>query len=171
MRTEHVIVVPYNQKWTEEFEKIKKEIMSSIGKYIVRIEHVGSTSVEGLWAKPIIDIDAVIPDYKCLDEVIKELESIGYEYEGNLGIKGREAFKYKNKPHLMLHHLYICPSNSPELRRHITVRDYLRNHEDDVKEYSRVKREGASLYPDDIDSYCEHKSSCINNIYGKCGLL
>lgn len=171
MRTEHVIVVPYNPKWTEEFEKIKEEIISSIGKYIVRIEHVGSTSVKGLWAKPIIDIDAVIPDYKCLDEVIKQLESIGYEHEGDLGTKGREAFKYKNKPHLMLHHLYICPSDSPELRRHTVFRDYMRNHKEDVQEYSRVKREGASLYPYDIDSYCEYKNQCISEIYKKCGLV
>lgn len=66
------------------------------------IEHVGSTSVKGLWAKPIIDIDVVISDNKLLPQVIYKLKHIGYQYEGNLGIEGREVFRYDNKPEFML---------------------------------------------------------------------
>ena len=107
MKTTKVIVVPYNETWKSDFEEIKKEIEMAIGHWIVGIEHVGSTSVEGLSAKPCIDIDVIIKDYSIFDTVVSKLETIGYIYEGNLGIKDREAFKYSNKPHLKMHHLYV----------------------------------------------------------------
>ena len=137
---------------------------------VICIEHVGSTSVKGLSAKPIIDLDVVIPDYQQFNEVILRLEKIGYEYEGDLGIEDRHAFKYSGKSHLMTHHLYVCPKNSDELKRHLAFRDYLRNHEDAVKEYSNVKIVAAKLFPSDIDAYCNYKSSVINEIYKKIGL-
>ena len=109
MKTKKVIVVPYNDQWPIKFEKIKTEVFATLGKLAVSIEHVRSTSVEGLWAKPIIDIDVIISDNEFLPQVIDKLENIGYQYEGNLGIEGREAFRYDNKPGFMLHHLYACP--------------------------------------------------------------
>ena len=106
MKTNYVIVEDYNPEWKNEFERIKEELLIVLSGKINSIEHVGSTSVEGVAAKPIIDIDVVIE--KNFEEVKKALESIGYIYEGNLGIYGREAFAYENKPHLMVHHLYVC---------------------------------------------------------------
>lgn len=170
MRTEHIVVLPYNNQWPCEFEKIKNELMSVIGKFVICIEHVGSTSVVGLSAKPIIDIDTIIPDYRCFPAVVESLSSMGYKHEGNLGITDREAFKYSDKPHLMRHHLYVCPQYSEELKRHLVFRDYLREHEKDVVEYSKIKQQGALLYPFDIESYIDYKSSMIEAIYKKCGL-
>ena len=126
MKTKRVVVLPYDAKWKSDFEIIKQEIEKAIGHFIIGVEHVGSTSVEGLSAKPCIDIDVVIKDYSVFDEVVDQLEVIGYFHEGNLGIKDREAFKYLNKPHLQTHHLYVCPQNSKELHRHITFRDFLK---------------------------------------------
>lgn len=171
MRTKKIIVVPYDEIWPEEFEKIRSVISMTLGDLALSIEHVGSTSVPGLWAKPIIDLDVVISDNSVLPKVIEKLKEIGYEYEGNLGIEGREAFKYESKPELMLHHLYVCPKDSPELKRHMTFRDYLRSHPDSVEEYSRVKQDGAKLYPEDIDSYLEYKGPVIEKIYRSCGLI
>ena len=125
MRTKRVMVVPYDVAWKSAFEEIKTEIEDAIADLIVGIEHVGSTSVEGMSAKPCIDIDVIIKDYTVFDAVVSKLASIGYIHEGDLGIKDREAFKYSDKPHLMTHHLYVCPQNSEELRRHITFRDFL----------------------------------------------
>jgi GrpB-like predicted nucleotidyltransferase (UPF0157 family) len=170
MKTKKVIVVPYNEQWPKEFEKIKVEIFAALGQLTVSIEHVGSTSVQGLWAKPVIDIDVVIPDNKFLPQVINKLKNIGYQYEGNLGIEGREAFRYDNKPELMLHHLYVCPQNSKELKRHLAFRDFLRTHPDAVTVYSQVKREGASLFPENIDAYIQYKSPIIEKIYRRCRL-
>ena len=97
-----VVVLPYNVQWKDDFEKIKSEIINAIGDLIIDVEHVGSTSVEGMSAKPCIDIDVIIKDYSAFDIIVSRLEMIGYIYEGNLGIKDREAFKYFNKPHFRL---------------------------------------------------------------------
>lgn len=170
MKTKKVVVLPYDEAWQNEFEVIKDEIESAIGDVIIAIEHVGSTAVRGMSAKPCIDIDVVIEDYSVFDDVAHRLAQIGYEHEGDLGIKDREAFKYADKPHLMAHHLYVCPKNSDELRRHITFRDFLRSNPDAVKKYSAVKEAAAKLYPDNIDKYIEYKTPIIEELYAKCGL-
>ena len=170
MRTKNVIVVPYDKAWKSDYEKIKREIESAIGDLIIGIEHIGSTSVEGLSAKPIIDIDVVIKDYSVFATVVQKLETIGYIHEGNLGIKDREAFKYQNKPHLQKHHLYVCPQYSEELHRHVTFRDYLKNNREAVQKYSLVKETAAILFPDDIEKYIDYKTPCIEELYMRCGL-
>lgn len=170
MRTNKVEVLPYDKAWRSAFENIKQEIEYAIGDLIICVEHVGSTSVEGMSAKPCIDIDVVIEDYTVFDTVVRKLASIGYTHEGNLGIEDREAFHYFDKPHLPKHHLYVCPQYSRELHRHITFRDYLRNHPSAVKKYSQVKEQAARLYPDDIDRYIAFKSPCIEELYKQCGL-
>ena len=170
MKTDQIIVVDYDFKWAENFIKIQEELQAALGDAALSIEHVGSTSVVGLAAKPIIDIDVVIPAASDLNESIKRLNSIGYMHEGNLGIQDRDAFKYEEKNHLQKHHLYVCPAYSKELYRHITFRDYLRNHPDAIAVYSQVKKEGARLFPDDMEQYISYKSACISELYKKCGI-
>lgn len=171
MRTEKVIVENYDPSWIDDFSKIKAELESILGETAISVEHVGSTSVAGLAAKPVIDIDVVIDHIADLQNAIKKLENNGYIYEGDLGIRDRYAFKYTGKHHLKKHHLYVCPKSSEELHRHIVFRDFLRNHPEAVMEYSRIKKKGAQLYPDNIEKYIEFKSACIAEIYKKCGLL
>lgn len=138
MNTKHVIVEDYNPEWKNEFERISSELLAALAEKIVSIEHVGSKSVQGLAAKPIIDIDILID--KNFEEVKQELELIGYLYEGDLGILGREAFRYENKPHLMKHHLYVCNKENEELQRYITFRNYLRLHKEEKKNTVLLKR-------------------------------
>ena len=166
----HVVVEPYNEEWKSDFIAIRDELDTVLKDIVLRIEHVGSTSVEGLSAKPVIDIDVVIKDTTVLPDVISALQTIGYFHEGDLGIPGREAFKYEGKEHLRKHHLYVCSQDSEELKRHITFRDYLRSNPDAVEEYSKIKEEAANLYPWDIDKYIEHKSPVIEMIYKRIGL-
>ena len=104
MRTTKVTVLPYDSAWKTAFEEIRKEIEEVVGDLIVGMEHVGSTSVEGMSAKPCIDLDVIIPDYTVFDNVVDRLKVIGYFHEGDLGIPGREAFRYSGKPHLQNHH-------------------------------------------------------------------
>ena len=170
MITKHVVVLPYDEQWRQDFLRIKAELTNTLGQLTIGIEHVGSTSVQGLSAKPIIDIDVVIRDCTVLDEVIAALGAIGYLHEGDLGIAGREAFKYEGKDHLRKHHLYVCPEDSQELKRHLAFRDYLRTHSDAVREYSRIKEEGARVSPSDIDKYMEHKTPFIEKIYKELGI-
>lgn len=170
MRTPKVVVLPYDEEWIFDFEKIKNELEKALGDLIVGIEHVGSTAVKGLSAKPCIDIDIIIKDYSVFESVVNELNQIGYIHEGDLGIKDREAFKYSDKQHMPKHHLYVCPAYSAELHRHITFRDFLRKDPDAVRRYSAVKEEAARLFPSDIDKYIEYKSPCIKELYAECGL-
>ena len=170
MKTKKVVVLPYDVAWKSEFIKIRKELLDAIGSLILGIEHVGSTSVEGMSAKPCIDIDVIIRDYAVFDAVVLALKKFGYIHEGNLGIEDREAFQYDDKPHLMAHHLYVCPQYSKELRRHITFRDFLRTNPEAVNQYSRVKETAAKLFPDSIEKYMAYKSPCIEELYTQCGL-
>jgi len=170
MRTKRVVVEKYDPAWGRDFEKIRNELCGALDGLFVSIEHVGSTSVPGLSAKPVIDIDVVIEDYGVFPQVVEALGCIGYEHEGDLGIAGREAFRYSGKEHLKTHHLYVCPRDSAELRRHVAFRDYLRAHPEAAEEYGRVKTEGAAMYPDDIDGYIAHKTPIIERIYGIIGL-
>ena len=99
MRTKHVVVLPYDEKWKQDFIVIKNEISQALGDVAISIEQVGSTSVEGLAAKPIIDLDVVVKK-ETINDAISALQSIGYIHEGDLGIPGREAFAYDGKEHL-----------------------------------------------------------------------
>jgi len=170
MAGKYVVVVPYDEAWKKDFTDITADIREVLGDLALRIEHVGSTSVPGLSAKPVIDIDIVIKDLSVFDDVVAALKTIGYHHEGNLGIAGREAFKYDGKEHLRKHHLYVCTEDSPELKRHTAFRDYLLSHPEAVREYSRVKEEGAELYPNDIDQYIRHKTPFIESVYREIGV-
>ena len=170
-----VTVVPYDPRWPEEFGKIRAELEDALkpcsSLFRPRIEHVGSTSVPGLAAKPVIDLDLVIPSMEAFHAVKEALEEAGYRHEGDLGIPTREAFGYDGKPELMKHHLYVCPEDSPELRRHLTFRDRLRAHPDEAEEYGRIKTEAAARYPADMDAYIAAKSPFIEKVYRRCGLI
>lgn len=169
MKTKHVIVESYNVLWVDAFHRIKKELELALKDEILRIEHVGSTSVVGLSAKPIIDIDIVI-DQNFMS-VKKILESIGYSHEGDLGIVGREAFSYQGKTHLMKHHIYICDKDASELKKHLALRDHLRTHPDDRDTYGKLKKELAVKFSNHIDLYIDGKSEFIHSIYKKYHLV
>ena len=171
MRTAKVMVVPYDETWKSAFQEIRRELEQAVGDLIVGIEHIGSTSVEGMSAKPCIDIDIVIRDDSVFEAVAGRLAAIGYVHEGNLGIPGREAFAYSDKPHLYKHHLYVCPQSSVELRRHTVFRDFLKANPEAVGKYSTVKETAARLFPEDIDEYIRYKTPCIEELYRQCGLM
>lgn len=162
--TKVVEIVPYDEQWKVEFERIKEMLLNCIGDLVLSVEHIGSTSVEGLSAKPIIDIDVVIESYKVLAEIVKALDSEGFTHEGNLGIEGREAFKRRFKDDFMKYHLYVCPKDGKGYLEHIAFRDYLRSNPEAMNAYSCLKSELASLYRYDIESYCELKTEFVRNI-------
>ncbi|HDR7717305.1 GrpB family protein [Bacillus albus] len=171
---QRITIEEYNIKWENEFYKLQSLINNVIKELVLSIEHVGSTSVKGLAAKPILDIDIVIEDYKVFPEVVTKLETMGYYHQEEWSFKGREAFGRKDvfvpwseeSTVWMEHHLYVCDKESEELRRHIAFRDYLREHEDVVVEYGRLK-EGLARESKNRCSYSEGKTAFITNILGK----
>jgi GrpB-like predicted nucleotidyltransferase (UPF0157 family) len=112
-----LIVLPYDPNWKAEFKRIRDYMMEQIGDLVIEIKHVGSTSVPGLCAKPIIDIIAVIESYDVFPEIVSRLDKIGFQHEGDLGIKEREVFKRLIPDDFMDYHFYICPKTSAELCR------------------------------------------------------
>ncbi|MBC6973370.1 GrpB family protein [Bacillus sp. Xin] len=166
-KTRVIEIKPYNPEWKTEFQKIKLMIESYIGDLILRIEHVGSTSVEGLAAKPIIDIDVIIESYDILPDIIKRLEKEGYHHQGNLGVEGREAFQRNKEDHVMKYHLYVCPKDGKGYLEHIALRDYLSSNKAARKEYEELKYGLAENYRYDINSYCEEKTDFINEVFDK----
>lgn len=155
-------VCEYSLQWKQNFELLKSQIWPAISDYADRIEHVGSTSVEGLWAKPVIDLDIVVKSKELFNGVIQGLESIGYAHRGNLGIEGREAFKKENPA--FKHNLYACDEDCLAFRNHIVLRDHLRKYPDDRDKYSKLKQELAVKFPNDIDSYIDGKTDFILSI-------
>lgn len=109
-----IIVTDHSPQWAAAFEQLKKIYQQHLGHLVRDIQHVGSTSVPGLPAKPILDIDIIIDDEDTLPEIIRILAGIGYEYVGDLGIKDRYAFKSPPDP-AMPHHLYVCIAGSDSL--------------------------------------------------------
>ena len=108
-----VVIADYDPSWPATFEQLRDRLTGTLGLLAVAIEHVGSTAVPGLAAKPIIDLDVVIADRADLPAVIQQLRPLGYQHEGDLGVPGREAFTTPAGPP---HHLYVCALGTPRTR-------------------------------------------------------
>jgi GrpB-like predicted nucleotidyltransferase (UPF0157 family) len=129
----------------------------------VAVEHVGSTAVPGLAAKPIVDIDAVVPFADDVPLAIERLEAADYRHEGELGIPGREAFE--SPAAATPHHLYVLPAGSNELRRHLDFRDYLRAHPGAAADYARLKLGLAARFRNDRKAYTDAKTEFITGAF------
>ena len=152
------VVVDYDPEWPVRFEAIRARIAPALGPLALSIEHVGSTSVPGLAAKPVIDIDVVVADASAIPAAVRALKALGYEHLGPLGIAGREAFR--RPPGTEPHNLYVCPAGSQGLRNHLALRNHLRTHPEAVEAYGALKRRLADEAPD-IDAYVVGKTDLI----------
>jgi len=162
-----VVVVDYDPKWPLAFEELRASVGSAVREIAISIEHVGSTAVPGLAAKPVIDMDIVVAESNVV-RAIECLGALGYEHRGDLGILLREAFR--SPPGSRPHNLYVCPSHSPALANHLAFRDYLRGNAEVSREYGALKKELAKEFRDDIDGYIEGKTAFIVGILEKVGL-
>jgi GrpB-like predicted nucleotidyltransferase (UPF0157 family) len=160
-----LILEEYNPRWPELFDNLRLRMSTLLDGMPAAIEHIGSTAVPGLLAKPVIDIDLLLRAATDLPLVVSKLASLGYAHRGDLGITGREAFRAP--PNDLPHHLYVCPPGSLEYKRHILFRDYLRSHLEEAKTYARLKRELARKFGDDRDAYTQGKSSFVATILGR----
>jgi GrpB-like predicted nucleotidyltransferase (UPF0157 family) len=159
-----VVMVEYDPKWPAQFERLRERIEAAMGPLALAIEHVGSTAVPNMCAKPIIDLDVVVR-HEDVPAAIAAVEALGYRHEGNLGIDGREAFRWiADFPE---HHLYVCPERSPALERHLLVRDYLRKHAEAAREYAELKKRLARKYRDDRTKYQAAKADFVDALLEK----
>lgn len=176
-----MLIQEYRESWIEDFKAIKSVINDALMNLNISIEHIGSTSVPKLAAKPIIDIDIVYGNDILFETVKKGLEKIGYYHNGNQGIINREVFKrgmweYKHQIlDAITHHLYVCPVDSEELQRHIRFRNYLIANETARTEYQQLKYEIAVAANQDKKQYAVLKEvearTFINDILTKADQL
>jgi len=163
-----VVVVAYDPTWPRIFEELRAPVAHALGDLAVAIEHVGSTSVPGLVAKPIVDMTVVVASRDDVPAAIERLATLGYRHRGDLGIVDREAFHAPadRSPH----HLYVCPRDSVALQNHLAVRDALRARPALSTAYGALKQRLAAEFPDDIDGYVDGKTSFLLAILADAGL-
>lgn len=159
--TSAIIIEDYDPRWAQRFESLRSRIAQALGPLAATIEHVGSTAVPGLAAKPIIDLDVLLRSGADLPLVIGKLELLGYQHQGDQGIPGREALQ--SPPDEFPHHLYVCMPDNPEFLRHLAFRNHLRAHPLDAAAYSRLKRDLAETLAD-RDAYTQAKSAFVEQI-------
>ena len=160
---QHIVVTDYDPLWKDMFEAEAGRIKTILGQNCIAIYHIGSTSVPGLAAKPIIDIMPVVRDLKAVDRVSAAFEKIGYEYMGEFGIPGRRYLRKGGDERTHQIHIF-AEDNTSDIVRHLAVRDYLRAHKDICERYAVLKKELAEKYPYDIDGYCCGKEEFVQQL-------
>lgn len=160
---QHIVIAEYNPLWSDMFETEVVKIKRILGKNCTAVHHIGSTSVPGLAAKPIIDIMPVVCDLIAVDGVSAMFEKVGYEYMGEFGIPGRRYLRKGGDERTHQVHIF-AENNVTDIVRHLAVRDYLRTHKDICERYALLKRELAEKYPYDIDGYCRGKDGFVQEL-------
>lgn len=155
-------LVPYDPAWPRDFAALRHHLGGVLGDVARAVEHVGSTVVPGLAAKPILDVDVVLPEPGGLEEAIARLAAAGYRHEGDLGIAGREAFA--QPPAGVAHHLYVLAPDAAELARHLAFRDHLRASPAARRAYGCLKRRLARAPGGDRARYGEGTSAFVADI-------
>ena len=153
-------VVPYDPSWPSRYRREAALLREALGDCLVEIHHIGSTSVPGLWAKPIIDILPVVTAVEEADRRRAALEALGYEYLGEFGIPGRRYLRKGGDHRTHQVHLFGRESRD-EIRRHLAVPAYLRCHPDAARDYAQLKRRLARRFPRDMDGYCDGKDAFV----------
>lgn len=158
-----VRIVDYDPAWPAEAERELARVGAALGDLAVRLDHVGSTSVPGLAAKPIVDLQVSVAALEPRAAYVTPLEAIGYLF---VPFATAPEYHFFGRPpqRPRTHHLHVCLAGSFEERRHLAVRDHLRAHPDEAARYEAVKRESARLHPEDRIAYMEGKEAFIKEL-------
>jgi len=160
------LVQPYDPAWPSHFQQVKAFLESGVGDPDCTIEHVGSTAIPGMMAKPVIDLDIVIGQ-GTFPKVKERLEALGYAHRGDLGLPKREAFDLVDaeaKACLPEHHVYVCEQGVHELRKHLAFRDFMRQHPQWRARLNRLKRELCVKHNNDRQAYIDGKADMVEEI-------
>ena len=162
MSSRMIEVVAYQDEWINRFSQEKILLESILTQdNVVAIHHIGSTSVKGLCAKPIIDILIEVKSLEILDSESHLMESLKYEVKGEFGISDRRYFQRGCNGIQRSHQVHTFLVGSPEVKRHIAFRDYLIAFPKIAADYGALKTEGAAICANDINLYCNHKDRFI----------
>jgi GrpB-like predicted nucleotidyltransferase (UPF0157 family) len=157
-----VEIVPYDPKWTTAFSTAEALLRNLLGGCVLAVEHIGSTAVPGLAAKPILDVDVIVSGLQDIPDASAVLIGAGFEPRGNRYDDDVWAFLMKRpSPQIRV---YLCPPSNQTHERRMLFRNYLREHDDAALAYSTLKRRLAEQFPYDGDRYTSEKSAFISEI-------
>jgi GrpB-like predicted nucleotidyltransferase (UPF0157 family)/quercetin dioxygenase-like cupin family protein len=161
--TQDIVVVDYDERWPEWFATLERHVWPAVEDVALRIDHVGSTAVPGLAAKPIIDLDVVVASEGEVRPVIERLAGIGYRWRGDLGVPGRDAFTPGPglDDDLPPHHLYLVVENNRAHLDHWLLRDLLRGDAEARRRYGDLKQRNVALVRGDIEAYGAAKAPLV----------
>ena len=160
---QHITVLNYDPEWPLKYERERKAIAEILDGNGISIYHIGSTSVPGLAAKPIIDMMAVVRSLEKVDDARGKFSELGYEYLGEFGIAGRRYFRKGGDERT--HQIHIFQADDwNNIGRHLAFRDYMRTHEKERAEYAEIKTALAQRFPYDIDGYCDGKDAFVREM-------
>jgi len=154
-----IIVVEYEEQWHTRYEAERGLLQNTLGKVISQVHHIGSTSIPGLSAKPIIDILLEVYDLDELDKLNFAMERAGYCVRGENGIPNRRYFT-KGEEHRS-HHVHAFGVGNPQIVKHLAFRDYLRKNKKEADEYAEIKHAAALASEDNIHLYNTLKADFI----------
>jgi GrpB-like predicted nucleotidyltransferase (UPF0157 family) len=157
-----VRIVPYHPKWAEYFRKEKELLVKIMGEKALEIRHIGSTSIVGMPAKPILDILVGVQTLAAVELFVEDLNQIGYEDRGNGDEPGRRYF-VKGGEEKRTHHLNFGELDGSFWTRHVLFRDYLEKHPDAAKQYSTLKQDLAYRFPNDRKAYTTGKEEFVRS--------
>ena len=161
-----VLLMPYDPAWPETAAEYVAGLQV-LGSTLVVVHHIGSTSVPGLAAKPIIDLMPVVNDLDELDRKRSLVESLGYSWYGELGIIGRRYCALSDAGGSRIAQLHFFTTESPQIVRHLAFRDYLRAHPKEARAYECEKRRARDLFPNDSHAYTDEKAAWIERTQGE----
>ena len=165
MGPDKIVIKNYDPKWKKLFEEEHDTLMEAIGHYVADIQHMGSTAVPGLAAKPVIDIMVGLRRLLDAQDCILPIEGMEYEYvpEFEVEFPERRYFR-KSTRGLRTHQIHMVEIGSAFWKRHLFFRDYLRMHPETANEYATLKRELSNTFEDDREGYTNAKAPFIENI-------
>ncbi len=156
-----VRLVAFDPQWKQLYEEEKACLAEVLGSTILDIQHIGSTSIPGMPAKPIIDIAIAIADFEEARLCIPLVAGLGYEYKGEFGIPHRHYF-VKGDPRLF--HVHMSEINGFEWQNTLLFRDYLCQHAEMATEYAELKAQLALKYPQDRTAYLDGKTAFVERV-------
>lgn len=156
-----VRVVPPDPAWRLQFEAEAARINAALAGLPATIHHIGSTSIPGIWAKPILDILLEVERVDDLDARSARLVDLGFEAKGEFGLPGRRYFRKDSAEGVRTHQIHAFARGSRDIERHLAFRDYMIAHPPAAQSYSALKRRLAETHPGDIDAYMDGKDAFI----------
>jgi len=160
-----VKLVPHHTEWKTTFERTKTLLENKVGHLVLDIQHVGSTSIQGMIAKPILDLALAYDNRAVVNECMPILKGIGYEFKGDGGENGGHVFLLCSAPDVRIHHLHLVPVHGTQWAKYLNFRDYMRTYPEQAKAYAALKQKLALKYPDSRKDYTREKVIYVQKIF------